>query len=110
MRLTSMTAITLAVAACAAPKDRAGRDSADTLPSSTPPAVVGETARAAEPMPTAAPRESAAPMPAARESGGTAKMPNATTAKPAPPPAGKKPPSRVVPDPVLPPRDSVARP
>ena len=114
MRVTSTTALTLALAACAAPKEGARRDSMDSLPSSVAPAVVGETARAViEPMPSVGPRDSAAPMPAARGAGGAARMPNATTPPPAPSPetsapARKKPPTRVVPDPVLPPRDSTA--
>ena len=114
MRITSTTALTLALAACAAPKEGARRDSADSLPPSAAPAVVGETARAvAEPMPSVTPRDSAAPMPAARGAGGAAPMPNATATPPAPAPetpapTRKKPPTRVVPDPVLPPRDSTA--
>lgn len=114
MRATTATALTLVLAACAAPK-KGARDSTDTVPA-TPPAVVGETARVtAEPMPNVAPRDSAAArMPAARGGGGAAPMPNAAT----PAPAGraqheaatpKRPPTRVVPDPVLPPRDSVPR-
>ena len=111
------TILTLALAACAAPKD-GRRDSVDTLPQASPPAVVGETARVtAEPMPSVGPRDSAARMPAARASGGAAPMPNATTPAPSPAPSparresttSKKPPTRVVPDPVLPPRDSAAR-
>ena len=114
MRITSTTALTLALAACAAPGEGARRDSTDSLPPSAPPAVVGETARATtEPMPSVAPRDSAAPMPAARGAGGAAPMPNAKTTPPTTPPetslpARKKPPTRVVPDPVLPPRDSAA--
>jgi len=126
MRATTATALSLALAACAAPKEGA-RDSVDTLPA-TPPAIVGETARVtAEPMPSAAPRDSAAPMPAARGAGGAAPMPNATTPAPAKTPeqtpekapapresTTKRPPIRVIPDPVLPhpnlpPRDSTAR-
>ena len=110
MRVTA-TILTLALAACTAPRDGA-RDSVDTLPPATPPAAVGETARVGvEPMPSIAPRDSAERMPAARGGGGAAPMPNATT--PAPAPARresttKKPPTRVIPDPVLPPRDSAA--
>ena len=113
MRVTS-TVLTLVLAACAAPKDGA-RDSVDTVPQSSPPAVVAETARVtAEPMPSVGPRDSAARMPAARGAGGAAPMPNATTPPVATPhesaaAPGKKPPTRVVPDPVLPPRDSAAR-
>lgn len=109
MRLTSATALTLALAACAAPKDGA-RDSVDTLPAASPPAVVGESARVtAEPMPSVGPRDSAARMPAARGRGGAAPMPNATTPARRESTTSKKPPTRIVPDPVLPTRDSAVR-
>lgn len=98
MRLLSCSIIALATA-CAAPKegaemrDSARRDSVDTSAGVRPESMPNVVRDSTSSMPTARDRQTAAPMP-------NAKVPTPTTGKrPAPP-------TRVVPDPVILPRDT----
>jgi hypothetical protein len=128
MRTLSSFALGFTLAACAAPKD-ASRHGADSARPAGPGETTGVSARP-EPMPTATgARDTTAPMPAARgDRKKSEPMPGASRDS-VPPPSrdkaatdtakqgggarGPKPPSRVIPDPVLPPpplRDSATRP
>jgi len=104
----SLVTLLLVAAACGAADDAPARDSAGAPPADEDSAsAAGAQGARVEPMPTTG-GDSAAKIPTARGAGGTEKMPNATSGTPpAPrPPTTKRPPTRVVPDPVVPPRDS----